>query len=145
MKLETDALSFVIEVRAYEYPTSPTGPDADWLAGGLRLVAGRAPRVTASLDISWRTEELHEFNTALQAWLRREVGVAHLTHLEEQVGLTIAGSNEAGEISGFVTDDLSVRVEFRQIPASREAIGRAAEALETLLRAFPVRSSLTAE
>jgi hypothetical protein len=131
----------VLGARAYEFPEESSGSDADWVLGSVELRAGAGLKVRASADVFWRTEELEAFNEDLWRLIKDGFGRAELEHLECEVSVTVTMEGDTIEISGYVTEHIRLRAEFRGFELHSRLLRKAQKELEALVLAFPVRSS----
>jgi hypothetical protein len=132
--------SLILRADSYEYPEELAGSDADWVSGSFELVAGRGPKVRASLDLSWRTQEIKHFHESLTYMIEAGSGTAVLEHLECMVSLSITVDAGIGVASGYITDDLYLRLAFNQVQLDYPSLQRSAAELAEVVDAFPIRA-----
>jgi hypothetical protein len=93
----------------------------------------------ARQSISLRTDELECFRDELRALDTALTGDAELTHLEEELGLTVRLKDGKGMLEGFVLEHMGPELRFSQIEIDQSFVREALAEVEGLVLAFPVR------
>jgi hypothetical protein len=122
----------------YEYPEDSTGPDADWIEGGIRFEGKTGLELSGLLPISWRADELERFAEQIGEVLHGRSASADLHHLEEQVRMRVTPNSLSVEI----TDGLNVSLAYRNADIEPMAIRQAHTELGELVASFPSRGRL---
>jgi hypothetical protein len=93
----------------------------------------------ARQSISLRTDELESFRDELRALDAERTGKAVLTHLEEELGLTVQLKDGKGTLSGFVLEHVGPELRFDDIEIDQSFVKGMLSELDALVQAFPVR------
>jgi hypothetical protein len=69
----------------------------------------------------------------------RLTGEAELTHLEEEIGLTVRLKRGTGSLEGFVQDHVGPELRFADIVVDQTFVREAFRQIDAVVNAFPVR------
>jgi hypothetical protein len=109
-----DGFQLTLGVAGYERERSGESYDDNWLRGEVTLEIAQPPLTTftARCDVAWQTTDLQRFEEALRTLLDDLTGVATLSTLEDQVGLTIRLEHGKGTVEGRVEAHAIASLEF---------------------------------
>lgn len=125
----------------YEFPQIRVGADANWVNADIDLVVGRTSSYTARMSLTLRTDELAGFLDELCALDTDLTGEAELTHLEEEIGLTVRLKRGKGSLEGFVQDHVGPELRFSDIEIDQTFVREALKQIDAVVSAFPVRGN----
>jgi len=128
-------------VGGYEFPQIISGDDANWVNADVDLTVGRASSYSARLSLTLRTDELAGFLDELRALDTERTGEAELTHLEEEIGLTVRLKRGKGSLEGFVQDHVGPELRFADIEIDQTFVREALKQIDAVVSAFPVRGN----
>ena len=136
-----EGFELVLHVDRYEFPAETTGPDANWVFADLEVRLRRIASFDVSRELTLRTDQLEAFRDELSALDRQLTGEATLSHLEDEVEVTIRLKRGKGTLSGFVEDHSCARLEFDHIATDQSHVGQTLAEVDAVVRAFPVRGN----
>jgi hypothetical protein len=125
-------------VAGYEFPQLTTGDDANWVNAEVDLAVGRELSYSARLSLTLLTDELERFRDELRALDAKPTGEAELTHLEEELGLTLKLKRGKGTLSGFALDHVGPELRFDHVEVDQTFVREALAQFDALVEAFPV-------
>jgi hypothetical protein len=123
----------------YEFRSITTGDDANWVNAEVDIAVGRGSSYRAQVSLTLLAGELEGFRDELRALDAKPTGEAELTHLEEEVGLTLKLKHGKGTLSGFVLDHVGPELRFDHVEVDRTFVRDALAEVDALVEAFPVR------
>lgn len=140
--LQATGVRLVLRVEGYQFPQFETGSDANWLVCDVQVEVQDHATFRAHLRPTLMTDELKDLATQLHALVEHRAGRAILEHIEKCIGLTIASEDGQTTVEGFVEEHTAARLEFGPAEIDQPSLQRAADQLEAIANAFPVRSSV---
>jgi hypothetical protein len=146
--LQAAGVRLVLGVKGYQFPQFDTGSDANWLVCDVQLDIQDRLNVEdhatfhAHLRLTLMTVELASFASQLRALVNGTAGPATLEHIEERIGLRITLQAGQGTVEGFLTEQTSGRLSFKDAEIDRPSLHETLAQLEAIATAFPVRGNL---
>ncbi len=103
------------------------------------MATGTASSFTARMSLTLRTDALEHFRDELRTLDAKRTGVAELTHLEDEMELTVRLKRGKGTLTGFVLDHDGPELRFEHIEIDRSFVREALAQIDVLVQAFPMR------